>query len=299
MTITFASQSSPSKLFFNKLSVADVYRRQINGLSPTSSIDDAIRIFIKYKLDAVVVLSGDHLPAGIITKTETTGAFYGEMALETPLQDIMGSPVLSCKREDSLESALLSMQSSGVNRLYVTDDQGRAIGSLSYPDILGILYRHCYNCPHSLSRRGLVDGNLLRYSIGDGMRRDIVQCDLQDSISYIIESVIAAKQGAVLIMGDEKALGVITKTNLSLAYLRGISLDQPAVTIMHSPVHSCDVNQPLEQGIRSMILAEISRLFICEPPNDKIIGSLNLADAAMLRSGSCKACSNSRIQVKD
>jgi len=301
MGIRLASQLQEKNTLFSKLLVEDSMRRQVITLPMDQIISSAIRTIIKFKVDAVLVTDGEGLPAGIITKTEIMGTYYADLPLEIPLSDIMASPVITCSPKDTLESALVTMQQAAIHRIYVTNEGGKAIGTLSYPDIVGHLYRFCCDCDYGMRKRSeSSDHEKLRYSIKDVMTPTVTTALDTDSITEVIEKLSSFQLGALLIIDESgKHAGVISKTDLALAYCRNVPLDANAHAIMNGPVKLCADNQPLEEGIRQMVFSEISRLFVHGSDHEVCTGVLSLSDAARTRSGSCQACSSARIKVKE
>lgn len=106
--------------------------------------------------------------------------------------------------------------------------------------------------------------------------------------------------GALLITDSARVpCGVISKTDLVLAYRRGIDGRTPAESIMSSPVCSCGEKQLLENAIQQMILTDIHRIFVYGETPEQTVGVLSLTDTARRRSGSCHACVSSRITVHE
>ncbi len=299
MKIPLPKQLNSKNSAFSKLRVSDIMRRQVISLPQHQTIDSAIRTLIKYKIDAILVLDVEGYPTGVITKTEIMGAYYATMPVMTKLEDLMGSPVISCSPEDSLESALVTMQKAIIHRIYVIDESNRAIASLSYPDIVGALYRYCCTCDFGLGKK--IQENLdyrLRYYIRDVMTKPVGTARVDDSISDLIEKIASFNVGALLIIDStDYPVGVISKTDLTLAYIREISLYSNTSLIMNSPVQLCEENEPLETGIHQMVFCEISRIFVFSGQKNNITGVLTLSDAARIRSGSCQACSSTRLIV--
>lgn len=92
-------------------------------------------------------------------------------------------------------------------------------------------------------------------------------------------------------------VGVVSKTDLILAYKHGLPAHVPAETIMNAPVQDCDQDEYLALAIQQMIFSDIHRLFVCKGDPGEIVGVLSLSDAARFRSGTCRACLVSRIAV--
>ena len=292
------------KTTLRDLMVKDAMRIQLTSLPGDLPIESGIRVLIKYKVGALMITDKDGLPIGVVSKTDVMGAYYAAMALDTPLEQIMVSPPLFCSPVDSLESTLETMRSRRIYRLYVSKGSSseRAIGVVAYPDIVGLLYRYCRGCDQSLMNRRTkkLDGSdALRFRVKDAMTPSVTSFFEHDSLSEIIEGLSVNHFGAVLIRdGNSTPVGVISKTDLILAYKRGISLEVSAGTILSSSsVRACEEMEFIEDAIRKMIFSEVHRFFVYRNEQQNIIGVFSLRDAARLRSGSCLACLSSRIKV--
>jgi len=286
------------------LLVSEAMRRQVISLPQDASIDRGINSLIKYKINAFLTTDEDDRPVGVVSKTDIMGAYYAGLPLETPLDNIMSSPPLFCRPEDSLESALDTMRSNGVYRLYVVGDTpAEVVGALAYPDIVGLLYRYCYDCEysrHRLKRKKQADSTIRRYKVSEVMTSSVKACMTDDSLMHIMEKLSEYRFGAMLITdGNHIPGGVVSKTDLAVSYKHGVDSQTPAETIMSSPVRSCAEDVFLEDAIHKMIFADVHRLFVHKDDLENIVGVLSLSDAARIRSGSCHACVSSRIRVDD
>ena len=90
-------------------------------------------------------------------------------------------------------------------------------------------------------------------------------------------------------------MGVVSKTDLILAYKHGLATDTRARTIMTSPVQAGDGNEPLVAALKTMIYSDVHRLFVYQDSPQNLVGVLSLSDVARFRSGTCRACLVSRI----
>ncbi|NOR26704.1 MAG: CBS domain-containing protein [Desulforhopalus sp.] len=286
------------------LSVNKAMRRQIICLDQDKTIDHGINTIIKHKVNALLAVDSQLQPAGVVSKTDIIGAYYADLPIDSPLNYIMVSPPLYCKSGDSLETALEQMRTNKVYRLYVTDNASEdLVGTLAYPDIVGLLYQYCHQCEYShLNKKKHADeaGSVLRFKVRDLMTTGVKNIHIYETLSTVMEALSAYRFGAMLIT-DESGLpgGVISKTDLALAYKHGVMPSVAASTVMCSPVHSCDADSLLEEAIKKMILADVHRLFVHEGNKNNIVGVLSLSDAARGRSGSCHGCVSSRIKVED
>lgn len=291
-----------TKSVLTGLTVKDAMRRQMIRLPQSASIDHSINHLIKYKANALMTLDDTGRPAGVVSKTDIMGAYYADLPIESPLLNIMVSPPLFCNMNDSLEAALEEMRSQGVYRLYVKKiDSDDVVGALAYPDMVGLLYRYCHTCNCSLQLRGREEGentSVVRLKVKDIMTTDVVALAEEDSLAQVMEQLSAYRFGAVLIENSvKKSVGVVSKTDLILAYKHQIPSDTTASRIMTAPVRACDEKDYLEDAIQVMIFAEVQRIFVKRGDPDRIVGVLSLSDAARVRSGSCQACVSSRIKI--
>ncbi len=292
------------KFMLGKLSVEEAMRRQIIGLSQKAAIDQSINYMIKYKVNALLTTDGEDKPSGVVSKTDIMGAYYADLPIDSPLEHIMNAPPLFCRADDSLDAALNQMRSSSIYRIYVmSPDSGSVVGVLAYPDIVGLLYRYCHTCEYSHLGKAKANRqvrSIVRYRARDVMTQPVRSFSQNESLIQVMEGLAAFRFGAVLITDiHQEPAGVISKSDLALAYKHGISPETSADTIMSTPVHACEENEYLEIAIQKMIFSEVQRLFVYKNDPKKIVGVLSLSDAARLRSGSCQACVSSRIKIEE
>ena len=90
---------------------------------------------------------------------------------------------------------------------------------------------------------------------------------------------------------------MVSKSDLIVAYKHGVSVDVKAGAVMSTPVKSCPGEAKLSDAIQQMLLRDVQRIFVHEADPEQITGVLSLSDAARFRSGSCRACTSSRIMA--
>lgn len=282
--------------------VQEVMRRQVVSLSLEASIKKGINALIKYKVNAVLVTDQGGQPQGVVTGTDLMSAFYAGLPLEMELENILSSPPLSCFPDDVLEDGLDLMKEHRVHQVYVQGEQPRRIvGFLAYSDIVGLLYRTCWACRRNLhkSRDGQKDGGGTRpLRVEEVMTRGVASSRTDQSLDQVIETLSENRFGAVLLQNDQAmAQGVVSKTDLVLAYAHGLSLGTKAEQIMSSPVLTCGQSDLLTMALQKMLLWDTRRIFIAQDDSPSIVGVLSLSDAARFRSGSCLACTAGRLMA--
>ena len=284
------------------LTVQDAMRRQVIRLPAVAPLSVAIRAMIKYKVNALLITGEAQEALGVISKTDLMTAYYGDLPLETQVAHIMVGPPQFCQSQDSLDLALDQMRENSIHRLYVTGSETEnVIGVLAFPDIVGMLYRYCHRCDRSLlQRQGEVDGPQWRdqFYVREVMTPSVSYFSQSDSLWDVMGGLAAYKFGAVPIIDAEGLpVGVVSKSDLVLAYLHGISPETEAGTVMSKPVLSCDQEELLLTVIKRMIYSDLHRIFVYKQQPQSLVGVLSLSDAARFRSGSCRACLASRIHI--
>ncbi len=282
------------------IKVREAMRSQVVRLFVGASLNQCVRHAIKYKVNALLVADNNDHAVGVVSKTDLMSAYYAGLPLDLSLEAIMVGPPLCCSPDDPLEKALEYMSACGVHRLYVSEDDGKSvIGVLAYPDIVGLLYRLCRRCKRSLVSRKKVETVELfeEHIIAKEIMSLSVKAHLENETLFeIMEALSEYRFGAVLIRDKGNApIGVVSKTDLIIAYRHGFSADTKAETIMSKPVRACRENDFLAEVIRQMIFSDVHRLFVHSEDSERITGVLSLTDAALVRSGSCKACTASRF----
>jgi CBS domain-containing protein len=282
------------------LTVREAMRRLIINLAAEASLEQAISYAIKYKVNAILITDANREALGVVTKTDLMGAYYAGLPLNTPAASIMVGPPLFCHLDDSLDAALDRMRTHKIHRLYVRDEAPhQAVGVLAYPDIVGLLYRYCHQCEKNLRRHQGGSEHLLadRVQLREVMTPGVFSRGANDSLVQVMEGLAAHKFGALLVTGAEgEPVGVISKTDLIVAYKHRIPPDAPAQTVMTGKVAACDYHDILVNALRRMIFSDVSRLFVYRESPRHIVGVISLSDAARFRSGTCRACVSSRIR---
>lgn len=283
------------------ISVGHAMQRQLVRLDLTATVGQGIRMMIRYKTNAVL-LTANGSPCGVVSKTDLMGAFYAGLSTETVLGEVMGGQPIACFPDDPVEDALEIMEAAGVQQLYVTGaDREAVIGTLGYTEIVGLLYRYCRACERGTAKkREARSGNdpSIRLIVKDVMSRDVRVCLDGDPLFTVIETLSDHHMGAVLIIdGDRRPIGVVSKTDLVIAYHHGVFPETQAREIMNTPVHCVSADAFLPAAIQQMLIGDVQRLFVHGPQSssDPIAGVLTLHDAARFRSGSCRACTAGRM----
>jgi CBS domain-containing protein len=110
--------------------------RAVYAVEPQASVLDAIRLMAGHHVGALVVMRGATLE-GIISERDYARKVIlrGRSSAETPVRDIMSSPVLTVSLDTSVQGCMQLMTERHVRHLPVLDG-GRVIGMVSIGDLV-------------------------------------------------------------------------------------------------------------------------------------------------------------------
>lgn len=277
------------------MTVQSAKRKDVCRLPLNVTIHGCVYHMTRTRSNSVLLEDNNGMPCGLVSKTDVMAAFYAGFPIDTPAENIMNIP-LFCRSEDPVDQILSVMKQNKIHRIYVQSESGMVQGTLSYFDIVGLMYRYCRTCIKSGRRpENLNNNDLPRLVVKDVMTDYILSCFEHDSIQKGIEVLMGIQSGAILVTDKENyPVGVLSKTDLNRAYAHCVTLDDTVKSIMGRPVVTCFPEESLVDVIQKMFLLNLQRLFVADKETGIANGVLSLSDAARFRSGTCKACSASR-----
>lgn len=106
------------------------------GIAPDEPVLEAIRMMADHGIGAVLVLKDDEL-VGIVSERDYARkvVLMGRSSNETPVWQIMSSPVVTVSPSDSLDTCMRVMTDRRIRHLPVSDG-GRVVGMLSIGDLV-------------------------------------------------------------------------------------------------------------------------------------------------------------------
>jgi CBS domain-containing protein len=110
--------------------------RALYSVQPTAPVLEAIRAMAEYHVGALLVMAGDTL-AGIVSERDYARKviLLGRSSADTPVRDIMSSPVTTVTPDTSVETCMQLMTDQRIRHLPVLEG-GRVIGMVSIGDLV-------------------------------------------------------------------------------------------------------------------------------------------------------------------
>jgi CBS domain-containing protein len=108
----------------------------IHSVAPDAPVLEAIRLMAEHGVGALLVMQGAAL-LGVVSERDYARKVIlkGRSSNETPVRQIMSSPVLTVRAEQSVHDCMRVMSEKRIRHLPVVDDNG-VIGVLSIGDLV-------------------------------------------------------------------------------------------------------------------------------------------------------------------
>jgi signal-transduction protein with cAMP-binding, CBS, and nucleotidyltransferase domain len=119
---------------------------------------DMIGLLTAEAASCAVVVDAAGLPVGIITERDIARRIAFRVAPETPVEEVMTSPVTTIRRDEYLYHAIAEMRRMRLRHLPVVDHSGRLCGMIYLHDALTAAAERLIRQIERLSHEGTLDG---------------------------------------------------------------------------------------------------------------------------------------------
>jgi CBS domain-containing protein len=115
--------------------------KTVSSVSPRATVADAAAEMKRHLVGAVVVVSDDGRPVGLLTDRDIALRVVAEERDpgRTPVEDVMTRSVASVPENATIERATEVMRDCGIRRLPIVDDDNRLVGLVSFDDVVLLL----------------------------------------------------------------------------------------------------------------------------------------------------------------
>ena len=111
-------------------------RQTVETVAPSTSVFDAVKLMAEKNIGALLVLEEQKI-VGIVTERDYARkvVLLGRSSKETPVRDIMSSPVMYVRPDQTNEECMALMTDNRVRHLPVMDN-GKLVGLISIGDLV-------------------------------------------------------------------------------------------------------------------------------------------------------------------
>ncbi len=150
----------PTKTAVFGMRVKDFMRPRADALAVRagSRCGDMIAHMAHAKASCAVVVDPAGRPVGIVTEQDIVRRLTFRLPPETPVEQIMTTPVMTIQRRDYLYHAIAWMRRAGLRHMPVVDRQGRLVGMLYLHDALAVATERLVSQIDRITHEGTIEG---------------------------------------------------------------------------------------------------------------------------------------------
>lgn len=205
------------------------------------------------------------------------------------VSEIMVSPVVVMKSNDTLARARKLMLKYEITRLPVIDENETPIGIITQKDMIRAIEQS-----EPIWRRRPIDQVLVQQI----MTKNPMTVDRKSDILNIAEIMVKNNISGVLVTDDSRLIGIVTKTDIVKAFPEIYSGRAKVKDFMTREVKTANRGHPITHIIDLMNRANVSRIVIVE--GEKPIGMITSRDLTFVKPIEVETGLRSRsLRIKD
>ncbi|VAX32656.1 hypothetical protein MNBD_NITROSPIRAE01-1129 [hydrothermal vent metagenome] len=251
------------------MTLSDLIHREIIKIVSTASITDAAQLMREKKIGSVFVEeAGEYV--GVVTDSDLVRkVFTKDLSFESPVTQVMGSPLIEIDIEKSVMDANHLMYFNEIRHLAISE-KGKVVGMISVRDIV-----HCFlsTAAGPMSEMGDVIKPLTVLT-----HRNIQTIDASCPAREAAWQMAKSKIGSLVVTDKDIYTGIVTEADLVRKVI-GYHLDAaeiPVGVIMNTPIVDVDINASVHVATELMESKGIRHLGVSE--DGKIVGVLSIRD---------------------
>ncbi len=188
----------------------------VNSEQEDLAAQAAIRM-ITFQISSVIVVNEDGMLVGIITKSDIAKNFAQLYRGTYRVHNYMSKKLMTCRKSDSLLFALNMLNKSKISRLVVTDNEGKAVGIISYDTFLR---NSGYFKAEKATRDYLLpSASAKSMTVGSLLGPDLLTMRADDDLAQAAKLMTEYKvSGMPVVDSNDNLDGIISSTDVVRAY---------------------------------------------------------------------------------
>lgn len=234
-----------------KKRIKEIYTPRLYGLPPQAPVADAVALMREKSISCVVALENER-PVGIFTERDVVQAMAlrGMDFLEAPLSELMQSPVLTANRDMFNFEAYNLLASHRIRHLVIVDDTGRAVGALTFSDLVEHLGFEYF---------------VQVKRIGQIMTKAVFTAEASESLRSVLTEMAARAISCVIVTESGRLAGILTERDVTAGLASGKAVEAIAIgELMTRPVRTVNSDHPVhdaatlmrENGYRRLVVVD-------------------------------------------
>jgi diguanylate cyclase (GGDEF)-like protein len=213
-----------------------------------SQLNQLLQLMHKNKKGVVVVLQGGR-PIGIVTERDIVSLLYRGINLDEEVQRFARKPLVVARGKRRVGYALSLMVENNIRRLVVVDDSDSFLGVVTQEELLNHLEEDYYR-------------SAIRVKHIFDQLKSLIGASRDETIKEVLRKMVEHQIGAVPILENGVASGVITEKDVLKLASDKVSLQEHIGGHMSSPVISAQLETRLIDVVKTMNTKNVRRLVV-------------------------------------
>ncbi|MDQ5881897.1 MAG: hypothetical protein QG616_1729, partial [Pseudomonadota bacterium] len=219
------------------LHLADLMSPRVQGVAPETTVIEAARRMSDGRISCLVIRQGERLD-GIITERNMVGYVRDRVAPDTPVCELMSTPVVTASSALDIRSAYALLAQHKVRHLVAVGGGGEILGVVSETDFRSHLGNEVFRTSRDLA--SVMDVEPLIASSGS-LLEEVIARMAADGCDYI------------LAVDDDIAVGILTERDIPRLLADGSDTSALRLAdVMSSPVESVAIGATVVEALRRM-----------------------------------------------
>lgn len=168
-------------------------------------------LMIRHRVGRVVIVDGDSV-VGIISKSDFVRIVYNKKRYIKPLTniyayEIMSSPVYAIQPSKTIKAAAYAMLKRNIGSLLVIERNGKLHGIITKMDLI----------------RAFAEKYRGKFKVSDYMIERVPTVHTTHSLYYVISLMGESGLGKVVVVDEDRVVGVITKADIMFVNIGGLA----------------------------------------------------------------------------
>jgi CBS domain-containing protein len=167
-----------------------------------------------FQISSVIITNENGKLVGITTKSDLINNFAIRYPRTYKVQDYMSKRIMTCRKSDSLYFGLDMLNKNKISRLVVTDNDGKAVGLITYDSFL----RNSNYFKNPSRNYLLPEDSGKGMTVGDIIGSEMIAVNSEDDLAKAANLMVEYKVSGIPVVDANDLKGVVSATDIVKAY---------------------------------------------------------------------------------
>ena len=167
-----------------------------------------------FQISSVIIVNETQKLVGIVTKSDIVHNFASKYPRAYKVKDYMSKKIVTCRKSDSLYFALDMLNKNKISRLIVSDNDGKAVGLITYDSFLK--HSGYFKNP---SRDYLLPEDIGKeLTVGDIVGSEMISVTSEDDLAKAASIMNEYQISGIPVVDANDLKGILSSTDIVKAY---------------------------------------------------------------------------------